>query len=153
MKLVFRTGLAAALLGVSLVGFAQHHAPGLDAPIAMLAQAKAQLNLNTSQQQRWDAIAAQAKAGHEAARANFAQVKAAMDAELAKTEPDLAAVAATADSMRQRGEASHKATRDAWLALYATFTPEQKLVVRDTLKAGIEAMASHRRMHRPPATG
>ena len=152
MKLVFRTGLAAALLGVSLVCFAQH-APGLDAPIAMLAQAKAQLNLNTSQQQRWDAVAAQAKAGHEAARANFDQVKAALQAELAKPEPDLASVAATADSMRQRNEALHKATRDAWLALYATFTPEQKLVVRDTLKAGIEAMAAHRRMHRPPATG
>jgi hypothetical protein len=102
MKLVFRTGLATALLGVSLVSFAQHHAPGLDAPIAMLAQAKAQLNLNTSQQQRWDAVAAQAKAGHETARANFAQVNAALQAELAKTEPDLAAVAATADSMRQR---------------------------------------------------
>ena len=152
MKLAFRTGLAAALLGVSLVCFAQH-APGMNAPIAMLAQAKAQLNLNTSQQQQWDAVAAQAKAGHEAARGNFAQVNAALQAELAKPEPDLAAVAATADSMRQRNEALHKGTRDAWLALYATFTPEQKVVVRDTLKAGIEAMPSHRRMHRPPATG
>ena len=152
MKLVFRTGLAAALLGVSLVCFAQH-APGMDAPMKMLAQAKTQLNLNTSQQQQWDAVAAQAKAGHEAARANFAQVNAALQAELAKPEPDLAAVAATADSMRQRNEALHKSTRDAWLALYATFTPEQKVVVRDTLKAGIDAMATHRRMQRPPATG
>ena len=152
MKLAFRTGLAAALLSVSLVAFAQH-APGLDAPLAMLAQAKAQLNLNTSQQQRWDAIAAQAKAGHEAARANFAQVRAAMQTELAKPQPDLAAVAATADSVRQQNEALHRATRDAWLALYATFTPEQKLVVRDTLKAGVDAMAAHRRMHGLPRSG
>jgi Spy/CpxP family protein refolding chaperone len=119
----------------------------------MLAQAKAQLNLNTSQQQRWDALAAQAKAGHETAHANAAQVRAAMDAELAKSAPDLAAVAATADSVRQQNEALHKATRDAWLALYATFTPEQKLVVRDTLKASIAAMATHRRMHGPPQNG
>jgi hypothetical protein len=130
-----------------------HNTPGLDAPDRDARAGEAQPNLDTSQPWRWDAVAAQAKAGHEAARANFAQVKDALQAELAKPEPDLAAVAATADSMRQRNEALHKATRDAWLALYATFTPAQKLVVRDTLKAGIEAMAAHRRMHRPPATG
>ena len=55
--------------------------------------------------------------------------------------------------MRQQNEALHKATRDAWLALYATFTPEQKLVVRDALKAGMQAMATHRRMHAPPQSG
>ena len=152
MRIAFRTLLTVALFGVSLACFAQH-GPHMDNPLAMLAQAKAQLNLNTSQQQQWDAVVAQTKAAHEAIRTSAAQVKATMDAELAKTEPDLAAVAAAPDAMRQQAGALHKATRDAWLALYATFTPDQKLVVRDTLKAGMDAMAARRKMHAPPQSG
>jgi hypothetical protein len=41
----------------------------------------------------------------------------------------------------------HKQTRNAWLALYATFTPDQKAVARDTIKAGIERMRERRVMH------
>ena len=152
MRLAFRTLLLTVLFGVSLACFAQH-GPRMDAPLGLLAQAKAQLNLNTSQQQQWDAVVAQVKAAHQAMATYAGQVKAAMDAELAKTEPDLAAVAAVADSTRQQAEALHKATRDAWLALYATFTPEQKLVVRDTLKASMDAMATRRRMLAPPQSG
>ena len=152
MRLAFRTLLTAALFGVSLASFAQH-GPHMDTPLGMLAQAKAQLNLNTSQQQQWDAVVAQAKAAHQAMRTNAAQIKSATDAELAKTEPDLASLAATADTVRQQNEALHKTTRDAWLALYATFTPDQKLVVRDTIKAGMDAMAAKRKMHAPPQSG
>ena len=147
MRPVFRAGLAAALLGASFVCLAQP-SPGGGAPLAMLAKAKAQLNLNTSQQQRWDDVAAQAMAAREAAHASLGQLKAALQAELAKSEPDLAALAATADDLRQRNGALRKAARDAWLALYATFTPEQKLVVRDTLKAGTERMEARWREHR-----
>ena len=151
MKRALRIGLASALLSVSLACFAQHGS--VDMPLFMLANAKTQLNLNTAQQQRWDAVVAQAKASHEQARTNAAQVKATLDAELAKNEPDLAAVAAAADAVHQQNQALHKSTRDAWLGLYATFTPDQKLVVRDTLKAGIETMGSHRKMHTPPQSG
>ena len=120
MKLVFHTALMTALLGVSVVCFAQH-GPGLDTPIAMLAQVKAQLNLNTSQQQRWDALAAQAKAGHETAHANAAQVRAAMDAELAKSEPDLAAVAATATyAIRRSGNVESRLSAAAAAPTIAT---------------------------------
>ena len=57
----------------------------------MLEQAKASLNLNTSQQTMWDSVVAQGKAARDAGRANHQKVKDAMQAELAKTEPDLAA--------------------------------------------------------------
>ena len=152
MRFAFRTLLMTTLLGVSLACFAQH-GPRMDAPLGMLAQSKAQLNLNTSQQQQWDAVVAQTKAAHETMRTNAAQLKATMDAELAKNAPDLAAVAAASDAMHQQNEALHKQTRDAWLALYATFTPDQKLVVRDTLRSGMDTMATRRKMHAPPPTG
>jgi hypothetical protein len=115
----------------------------------MLAAVKGQLNLNTSQQLQWDSAVAQGKAAHEAARAAHDQLKTAMQAELAKAEPDLASVAAAADGARQQVESAHRTARDAWLALYATFSPEQKAVVRDTLKAGIERMQA-RHARQPP---
>jgi len=111
------------------------------------AEAKASLNLNTSQQLGWDNAVAQAKAAREAARANHQKVKDAMMAELNKPEPDLAAVAAAADSVQQQNQAARKQVRDAWLALYATFTPQQKAVVRDILQKKVaRAEAFHQRM-------
>jgi hypothetical protein len=149
MNSLFRTSFVAVCCALSAICFAQP-AAGMGSPFAMLATVKAELNLNTSQQLQWDNAAAQAKAAHEAARASRDQLKAAMQAELGKAEPDLASVAALADSVRQQNESGRKAVRDAWLALYATFTPEQKALVRDTLKARIALMeARHARQHSP----
>ena len=141
MKSLFRRIVLAALCALSALCYAQPM-PGMGAPLHMLAAIKGQLNLNTSQQLQWDNAAAQAKAAHDAARASHDQLKAAMQAELAKTEPDLALVATLADGVRQQTESAHRAARDAWLALYATFTPDQKAVVRDALQAGIARMAA-----------
>lgn len=111
------------------------------------AEAKAALNLNTSQQQQWDNATAQGKAAREAARANHQKVKDALIAELNKPEPDLGAVAAVADSVQQQNQAVRKQVRDAWLALYATFTPQQKGVVRDVLQQkAARAETFHERM-------
>lgn len=142
-------GLLAAVLGAALSSFALA-APAqpfaLDQPLAMLAKIAPQLDLNTSQQQQWDAVMAQGKAAREAARANMTQVVSALHAELAKPEPDLAAVATLSDGVRQQNAALHRQTRDAWLALYAGFTPEQKAVVRDAIQAGLEQMEARRSM-------
>ncbi len=105
---------------------------GFDVMPRMLERAKESLNLNTSQQTMWDAVVAQGKAAREAGRANRGSVKDALAAELAKAEPDLAAVAAAADAVEQQNRALRRQVRDQWLALYATFSPEQKAVVRDT---------------------
>lgn len=133
------------LAAVAMPALAQ---PGT--PLAMLQKVQSELNLNTSQQLLWDAAVAQSKAARAAARQNFAQVKSALQAELAKSEPDFAAVAAVGDGVRQQNEQLRKQTRDAWLALYATFSPEQKAVARDTIKAGLERMAARRAMHGAP---
>jgi Spy/CpxP family protein refolding chaperone len=140
---LFAAMLAAAVGCIGTPALAQAHGGN---PLAMLGKIKSQLNLNTSQQQQWDAVTAQSKAAHEAARANFAQVKSALQTELAKSEPDFAAVATLADSVRQQNSVLHSQTRDAWLALYANFTPEQKTMARDAIKSGIESMQARRGM-------
>ncbi|MFO1412552.1 MAG: periplasmic heavy metal sensor [Burkholderiales bacterium] len=109
-----------------------------------LASVKSQLNLNTSQQVMWDNAAAATKAARDAGRAAMQQVQATMNAELAKAEPDLAAVAAAGDAAHANAQTLRKQVRDQWLALYATFTPAQKAVVRDALKARADRMETFR---------
>src|SRR5206468_7017856 len=151
MKQVFFVALVAiALSGIGTNAVAQ---PLLDGnPLAMLGKVKSDLKLNTSQQLQWDAVIAQTKAAHDTGRTNFEQLKTALQAELAKPEPDFAAVAAIADGVRDQHAALHKQTRNAWLALYATFTAEQKAVARDAIKAGIERMQQRHAMHHGAAT-
>jgi Spy/CpxP family protein refolding chaperone len=137
---------AAALIGFAGVASAQphhghhgHHGDGGDFLMG-IAALKTQLNLNTSQQAMWDNAAAAAKAGRDAARASRQKVHDALTAELAKPEPDLAAVAAAADAARDAGAAQHRQVRDAWLNLYGTFTPDQKAIVKAALQEKLTRM-------------
>ena len=138
----------AAALGISAVAaHALAQAPGPHHggdPIAMIAALHDQLNLNTSQQQQWDGIVAQTQAAKQTASASFDQLKAATQTELAKAEPDLAALAAQADAVHQQNAAARKALRDSWLALYATFSPDQKAVVRNAIVAKLARMEQFR---------
>lgn len=104
----------------------------------VLAQVKTQLALNSSQQQMWDNAVAFTKQARQSGFALMQPVRAAMQAELAKPEPDLAAVAALADDAQAKGQALRKQVRDEWLKVYATFTPQQKAVVRDALAARVQ---------------
>src|SRR5215470_2461732 len=152
MRSLFRASLLAALLGVGVAGYAQP-APAMGSPLWELAKVKGELNLNTSQQMQWDNAAALARNAHTAARANLSQLKTAMQAELAKPEPDLASMATAADGVRDQNETARKSARDAWLALYATFSPEQKTLVASALKAGMERKQAHRMQRAaPPAS-
>jgi hypothetical protein len=148
----------AAVAGVSAVAFHalaqapgphQHHRGG--GPIAMIAALQGQLNLNTSQQQQWAAIVAQAQAAKQAAHASFAQLQAATQAELAKSAPDLASLAAQADAIHQQNATAFKSVRDAWLALYATFSADQVAVVRTAMTARLAQMQQWRAKRQQPA--
>lgn len=110
----------------------------------VLAQLKSQLNLNTQQQATWDAVVAHGKTARENARTAMESVHAALTAELAKAEPNFAAVAATADAAQASAQATRKQVRDEWLSLYATFSPAQKAVVRDAVKARVDRMDAFR---------
>jgi len=85
MKSLLRMSLFAVSLALSAACIAQP-GPGMGSPLHMLAAVKGQLNLNTSQQLQWDSAVAQGKAAQEAARAAHDQLKAVMQAELAKAE-------------------------------------------------------------------
>ena len=135
--------LLSASGGSALAQRGHHGHRGGDASFG-IAALKDQLNLNTSQQAMWDNAVAQTKAARDSGRANMQKVKDAMDAELAKAEPDLSAVASFADDVQASNAALRKQVRNTWLAVYATFTPDQKAIVRDALKQRIARMESLR---------
>ena len=136
---------AATVVAVSGAALAQpgphggHGAHGSDVG-HLIERLKSQLSLNTSQQAMFDAAVSQSQAARDAGRANMQKVHAAMTAELAKPEPDLAAVAAAADDAQAANTALRKQIRGQWLALYATFTPDQKAVVKTALSSRMARM-------------
>ena len=143
----------AAIAAVALIGaggsvVAQpfghgHHGDGGDVVMA-IAALKGQLNLNTSQQAMWDSVVAQGKAVRESARGAMQNVHDTLTTELAKAEPDLAAVAAASDAARASAAQSHRQVRDAWLNLYSTFTPDQKAVVKSAIQQHLANAAQFR---------
>ena len=138
---------AVALIGITGVAEAQQHhghrGAGGDFLIG-IAALKGQLNLNTSQQAMWDNAVAAGKAARDNARASHQQLRNTVTAELAKAEPDLAAVAAASDAARDAAAASHRQVRAAWLNLYSTFTPDQKAVVKNAIQQRLTRMEQFR---------
>ena len=130
--MVFGVNVASAQPAAGMHGHG--HGPGGDMIGPLIAHAKAQLNLNTMQQTLFDAAVADSKSAHQSARAQHQKVKDAVQAELAKPEPNLRAVAAIADSARNDAQTVRKQVREKWLQLYDTFSPEQKAVVRTLLQ-------------------
>jgi Spy/CpxP family protein refolding chaperone len=140
---------AAALIGIAGVASAQphhgHHGPGGGGDVVMaIAGLKSQLNLNTSQQAMWDNAVALGKSARDNARTTRQKMHDTLTAELAKAEPDLAAVANAADAARDAAAASRRQVRDAWLALYGTFTPDQKTVVKNAIQEHLTRMEQFR---------
>ena len=113
MSVILRRGqvaVAAALFAVAgAAAYAQgphghhgrHGGTGIE---QVIAQVKDKLALNSSQQVMWDNAIASTKAARQAGRAERERIHAAMKAELAKAEPDLAAVAALADQAQAAGQ-------------------------------------------------
>jgi hypothetical protein len=127
-------------------GFGMHGGPGAGAghdafgPFSerMLDAAKQRLNLTPAQQQAWDKAVASGKAARESGTANRQRVRDAMRTELAKLDPDFAAVAKVADDVEQTNRDLRKRVRDEWLGLYATFSPAQKAVAREMVSRHVE---------------
>lgn len=140
-QLALASALFVALAGAASAdpgprgGFHGHGGPGGEPVAQAIAQLKDKLALNSSQQTMFDEAVAGARAAREAGRTEMQRVRDAMRAELAKPEPDLAAVAAIADDVRAKLQAERLKVRGAWLNLYGTFTAAQKQVVREHLLA------------------
>lgn len=119
----------------------------------VIAQVRAQLNLNSSQQVAFDNALAAGKAARDAARTDRDALHAAMRNELANAAPNLRTIAGLADQTQAKHQAARKQVREQWLALYETFSPEQKLVVRDMLARRAERMEGVRDRMRGRAGG
>jgi len=140
---------AAAFTLVFTAAASAQPAPGTSAdPGAMiermLQHAKAKLNLDSSQQVAWDNAVAASKAAHQAMRANRQKVNDALQAELAKPQPDLASVAALADEVAQQNRVQHVGARNQWLTLYAMLSPDQKTIVRDGIASRMARLEAFR---------
>jgi Spy/CpxP family protein refolding chaperone len=141
--MVFGASVALAQPAAGMHG----HGQGGDMIGPLIAHAKAQLNLNTMQQTLFDAAVADSKTAHQSARASHQKVKDAVQAELAKPNPNLRAVATIADSASNDAQTLRKQTREKWLQLYDTFSPDQKAVVSTILqKRMARAESFHQRM-------
>jgi Spy/CpxP family protein refolding chaperone len=136
-------------------GFGGPHGPGARGAHVehVIAQVRSQLNLNSQQQVAFDNAVANTRAAREAGRAEMDKVRAAMQAELAKPAPDLRHVADIADQAQAAALAQRRQLRDQWLALYDTFSAEQKLVVRDALQRRAERMDTFRERMRGRSGG
>ena len=139
-----KAALASALLfAFGTTAFAHGPGGGLGGPRGghiehIIAHVKDRLALDTSQQALFDAAVASTHAARQAGRAEIGKLRAALKAELAKPEPDLAALAALSDAAQANGQTLRRQVRDEWLRLYATFSPTQKAVVRDMLVQRLE---------------
>jgi len=114
-------------------------------PLAgLLYRLQPQLALNSSQQAQWDNAVAQAKSARAQGSTLRQNVKAVFDAEIAKDQPDLSAVAAAGDAAKAQGQQLQRTVRDAWLGVYANLSPAQKAIVRDALRDRAAKMAEFR---------
>jgi uncharacterized membrane protein len=146
--------VAAGLSGIGLYAIAQtaptapppggpgfhHHGPGMGDPLGVLLRIKGDLNLDTSQQQQWDNALALSKSAHQTMRASVQQLVAALQTQVATTAPDLRALADQSDTVHEQNVVARKQARAAWLALYETFSADQKAVVANALSARLARM-------------
>jgi hypothetical protein len=121
---------------------------GGDPVMGALMHLHDQLALNSSQQAQWDNAVAQMKAAHAQGASLRQNAKATFDAEIAKDQPDLAAVAAAADAARAQGETLRRGVRDAWLAVYANLDPQQKSLVAGAVRERAADMQQWRQQKR-----
>jgi Spy/CpxP family protein refolding chaperone len=153
-RLAVALAAAAALATPYAVSAQPHGGPGgPGGPGAfveqVLAQLKDKLALDTSQQVQWQAALEQTKAAHAQSRTTRESVRATVDAELAKAEPDLAAIATAMDSVQAQGMAARREVRDSWLRIYAGMRAEQKAIVRDAIKSRLARMEENRGRMQP----
>lgn len=132
-------------LGIGCVS-ARMHAPhaGMAGGPMFDSRDLAALNLTPEQAAQAEAIRTRTREARAQAGKEIGAVRRAAEEELAKDAPDLKRIADLAEQAHARVRGAMHESRDQKLALYATFSPEQKRQVRDVLKAKFER-AQHMR--------
>lgn len=114
---------------------------------AALERLKQALKLTTGQQKAWQTITTEQRNLWRQRRAGWKEVRQALETQLATAEPDLAQVAAVRDRVREHELDARREIEHLRLQLYASFSPQQKGVMRDFLKSRL-ARAEQRMRHR-----
>ncbi len=143
MALALSVGLA-ALPVLAQPGPHGHHGGGGDPIAHAIGALKSQLNLSASQQKALDDAVAAGTQAREAARASRQTIKQLAHDELAKPAPDLAKIATAADQAHDAATIARRQVRNQFLSVYASFSPDQKALVQQTLAKRMERMESFR---------
>lgn len=145
-KIIVST-LAAAVIGLGLYSAASVAEPMMrhgEHEFLPIQEIHDKLHLTGEQEKTWQALAQKTKDMRMSGRDQRNEIKSQAKQELDKAEPDLARIAALADRSMDEQTARRRQLRDEWLKLYAQLSPEQKLVVRDALKARMAKMDTFR---------
>lgn len=113
--------------------------------LAGLEKIHTKLQLTAVQEAAWQEAVSLGTSINGQVQSLHTQAKAAADAELAKAQPDLAALAQQSDATHQQVAALHKQVRDKWLAVYATLSADQKTIVADFLRQRQQRFEQFRR--------
>lgn len=105
-----------------------------------LEKAHGELKLNTAQDAMWQKVKKATQTSMREGRSARESIRAAAKAEMTKPEPDLRMLARQADEAVEAGQKRRREVRDQWLALYDTFTPEQKQVSTRLLREQMERL-------------
>lgn len=151
-KIIFTT-LMAALLGTgAAVHAAMPDGAGRgDRELLPLREIHDKLHLSAAQEKTWQQLADKTQALRISGREQRKEIKSQLDQELNRAQPDLARISALSDKTMDEQTAKRRALRDDWLKLYTQFSPEQKAVVKDAIKAKFARFESFRekiRQHR-----
>lgn len=124
--------VTASITLTSLQGYAQE--TWAQKRAAYMKELHDALRLNANQEKSWKAIQVQAYKLLRQQQASRLQFYTVLDQELAQSDPNFARVVQTVRAQRTVNWQMQQALQDARLALYATFTAEQKGIVRDAVK-------------------
>ena len=139
-----RVAFALALCaGLSALPAAAQRGGG-DPLIHAITAFKTQLNLNSSQQALWDAAVTATSAARDAAIQRRQTVRQVANEEVATAAPNLPRIAAASDQVQDANTAARRQVRDQWLAVYNTFTAEQKAIVKTGIQRHMSRMEGFR---------
>lgn len=137
MSKTLKVSLLAAVLVLGsgvLHAAAGRHSPDGEHFMGRLGKVHDQLKLNPEQESAWKQAEEKSRETMKQMRDSHEKTRAAMKQELAKSEPDFAAIARIADETQESNLKARREARDLWLKLYAGLTPEQKTVARDFMR-------------------
>jgi len=148
--------LAAALFAAGLLGATASWAqvPGGKGPESMgpmrgFERLHKELNLSAQQEELWKKAQGAQRDAHRSMRAQGAETRARLRAEIDKPGADLKQFAQLRDQlgaqMHAQMDAVRKQAREAWFAVYDALDANQKEQVRVAIRDGMDRMGRHHR--------